>query len=98
MAINMSVAFYVLISVCHLASASASSTFQAILCPGDVLTIECTITGGVATVWRGTAFQCVSRSNEIILRHSGFRESYNPAGTCNNGAIIARALGVVNDS
>ena len=79
--------------------ASASSTFQAILCPGDVLITECTITGVGATVWLGTAFQChYSNHDEIILRHSQFGGSYNPIGSCNNGAIAAQGLGVVNDS
>ena len=96
MAINMSVVFYVLISVCHLASASASSTFQVISCPGDVLTTECTTTGGGATVWQGTALQC--DYSEIVLLHSQFNGSYNYIGTCNNRTIIAQALGVVNNS
>ena len=97
MAINMSVVFYVLISVCHLASVSTSSTSQAtcISCPGDVLTIECTIMGRGATVWQGTAFQCGS---SIILRHSQFGGSYNSIWTCNDGAIVAQALGIVNNS
>ena len=97
MAINMSVAFYVLILVCYsVVSVSASSTSQAISCPGDVLTTECTTMGGGVTVWRGTAFQCAR--NEIALRHSQFGGSYNYTASCNNGAIVARALGVVNDS
>ena len=59
MAINMSVAFYVLISVCYsVASVSASNISQAISCPGDVLTTECAIIGGGVTVWKGTAFPC----------------------------------------
>ena len=97
-AFNMSVLFYVLILVCHLVSASANGTFQAVSCPGDVLTTECAIMGGGLTVWQGTAFQCVSTSNKIILRHSGFGVSHNPAGSCNDGTIVAWALGVVNDS
>ena len=94
--INMSVVFYVLISVCHLSSASASSTSQAVLCPGDVLTTECTIMGEGSTVWRGTAFQCYYR--EIVLLHGRFNRPHYPIATCNNGAIIAQGLGVVNDS
>ena len=98
MAINMSVVFYVLISVYHLASVSASSTFQAISCPGDVLTIECTITGGGATVWLGTAIQCgYSSTNEFFLLHSRFNGSRHST-ECNNGAIAAQGLGVVNGS
>ena len=94
MVINMSVVFYVLISVCHLGSASASSTHQVISCPGDALTTECAIMGDGATVWLGTAFQCKDSSNEILLLHRLFGESYSYIHTCNNGA----ALGVVNDS
>ena len=98
MAFNMSVIFYVLILVCHLVSASANGTFQAVSCPGDVLTTECVTMGGGFTLWQGTAFQCVSTSNVIILRHSQFGGLYNPAESCNNGAIVARAIGVVNGS
>ena len=99
MANNMSIAFYVLISVCHLVSVSASSNSQFISCPGNVLTTECVITGGGTTIWRGTAFQCDSNNREFIsLRHSQFLESSKPEGTCSNGAIVARTLGVVNGS
>ena len=96
MAFNMSVVFYVLISVCHLASASENSTFQAISCPGDVPTTEHTIMGDGAIVWQGTAFQC--DYDEIVLRHSQFGRSHNSIQTCNNGAIAAQALGIFNDS
>ena len=95
MAINMSVVFYVLILVCHLASVSARNTFQAVLCPGDVLTTECTTTGGGSTVWQGTALQC--DHGEIVLLHNRFDESYNYIRTCNN-RIVLQPLGVVNDS
>ena len=99
MAINISVVFYVLMSVCHLVSVSASSTSQVISCPGDVLTTECAIMGGGVTVWHGTAFQCDSNNREFIsLQHSQFVESNKPEGACSNGAIVAQALGVVNDS
>jgi hypothetical protein len=54
--------------------------------------------GGIATVWQGTAFQCANVNDEIILRHSQFGEPYNLIGICNNGAIVAQALGVVNNS
>ena len=97
MAINKSVVLYVLILVCHLASVSVSNIIsQAISCPGDVLTIECTTMGSGATVWQGTAFQC--DYDEIVLRHSQFGGSHNPIGYCNNGAIVAQGLGVVNNS
>ena len=99
MAINKSVILYVLILVCHLASVSTSNTFQAISCPGDVLTTECAIMGGGLTVWQGTAFQCNGYNEHTIsLRHSQFGRSPKPKGTCSNGVIVAQALGVVNNS
>ena len=99
MAINMSVVFYILILVCHLASVSTNNTFQDIIsCPGDVLTTKCTIMGDGATVWQGTAFQCSSSSNIILLLHSRFTGSHYPTASCNNGAIVARRLGIVNNS
>ena len=78
---------------------SASSTSQAISCPGDVLTTECAIMGDGATVWLGTAFQCDGINiHEIILRHTQFGGSHNCIRTCNDGAIAAQALGIVNNS
>ena len=94
----MSIVFYVLILMVSV-SVSTSSTYRIISCPGDVLTTECAIMGGGATVWQGTAFQCDSNNqNFISLRHSQFVESFKPEGICSNGAIVAQALGVVNNS
>ena len=59
--------------------------------PGDVLMFSCTITGGGITIWAGTAFNCPSTANEIILHHS-LGTSF---GGCNGGAITAGNLGVV---
>ena len=92
----MSVVFYVLISVCYLVLASASNISQAILCPGDVLTTECTTTGDGTTVWQGTAIQC--DYGEIILIHGRFSGPRYPIATCNNGAIAAQGLRVISDS
>ena len=46
-------------------------------------------------MWTGSAFSC-GTTNEIILRHDLFSNS--TTGVCNNGAIVARSIGVVNDS
>ena len=43
------------------------------------------------TVWTGTALNCVSTNNEIILLHGRFM-SHGSYGSCNNGAIVARSL------
>jgi hypothetical protein len=67
------------------------STAREYACPGDVLTYECIATGGSnigATIWTGTAFNCPSNENEIILLHVFINHIY----TCNNGTIVARML------
>ena len=44
-------------------------------CPGDILIYECTIVGGLSTVWKGSAlFECCDQ--EITLLHSTFNDSY----------------------
>ena len=49
---------------------------------------------GQATVWTGTALNCVSKSNEITLSHGRFLSA---AGECNNGAIVVRGISVQNN-
>ena len=57
-------------------------------CPGRELRLGCTVVGGFSTNWRGTAFDCPGRGNEILLRHSQFSESGLAMGECNHGNII----------
>jgi hypothetical protein len=52
--------------------------------------------GGITTLWRGTAFDCPLGDSAIILRHSQFA-SNQEIGSCNNGDLVGRGLGVVND-
>ena len=63
--------------------------------PGDLLTYECTVMGlpGEATVWTGSAFNCASSSNEIVLLHRPIISDNVYYSTC-NGAIVARILSV----
>ena len=72
------------------------------VCPGDIVTYECTVTGGrgETTVWKGGAFHCPSNKHEIVLLHSRFTsESEDEAfGECNDGAIVGRGLRVENNS
>jgi hypothetical protein len=44
--------------------------------------------GGFSTVWKGTAFDCPGRLNEIELRHTRFNETGLATENCNNGNII----------
>ena len=67
-------------------------------CPGYTLTFECTVVGRGATVWRGSAFDCVYTSNTILLFHSRFATPIGTISTCNNGAIVGRSLRVENNS
>ena len=52
---------------------------------------ECTVCGGAATVWTGNLFECPG--NTIVLRH---QEYGSAIGECNNGAVIARSIGVLD--
>ncbi len=57
-------------------------------CPGAVETYTCTVSGGAATEWSGTAFNC--SSNAIALFHSRYS-----AGTVDNcGALTSRSTSV----
>ena len=43
------------------------------LCQGHNLTYECTVVGGGATVWKGTAFDCPLADDEIVRLYSTVR-------------------------
>lgn len=70
----------------HYASLSGENALVALnncTCEGYNQIYECRIYGREATVWRGTAFNCPDKGNEISL-------FYINAGTkkiCNDGAI-----------
>ena len=50
--------------------------------------------GGMGTAWRGLTFDCENSNIEITLLHSLFMNG--TIGTCNNGSIIGRSIGVDN--
>ena len=62
------------------------------ICPGDTVTFaECTTVGRPGfTIWRGTAFNCTNKNNEIILSHT-FNTT---AGVCNSGSIEGHGVRV----
>ena len=66
------------------------------VCPGHELRLECTVVGGVATVWRGTAFDCLATNNEIVLLNYGFGS--RTTRECNNGRIMGRSINTTSDS
>ena len=57
---------------------------------------ECRITGGGATVWKGSVFDCPASSNEIALLHSN--TSIQRSLVCNNGAIVGRLIRAENST
>ena len=59
-------------------------------CPGKVLTYTCSVVGGSATIWGGSAFDC--DRNEIVLHHGDF--SNGTSGRCNDGAILGESVNV----
>ena len=65
-------------------------------CPGDVLTYTCTVIGAGSTLWTGTLFDCPANGSTIILQHDSYR-SGGAVGECNNGAVIAQSVAVVDD-
>ena len=60
-------------------------------CPGYNSLYECTVIMGIATVWKGTAFNCQSAGNEIVLLHNTNFTSLRTE-TCNSGVISGRII------
>ena len=66
------------------------------VCAGDQLNYNCSIMGGTATLWTGSAFNCPQDGSEITLRHRLFA-SNQALGICNNGDITGHGIRVDND-
>ena len=66
------------------------------VCPRDTVTYECIVVGRPreVTVWRGSAFNCLSSNNEIVLLHQPIISNEVYYYTCNNGAIAAWIISV----
>ena len=60
------------------------------ICPGQNVTYECTVVGGLLTVWGGSV---MGTGCEITLFH-GYPGSYT---ICNNGAVVGRGVEVNNN-
>lgn len=68
------------------------------ICPGQEATIRCTVDGGVATIWRGSALENCS-DGSIILRHSQFGNGHTINKTCGpSGQVIGQAISSENRS
>ena len=66
------------------------------VCPEDVVVFDCSVSGGVATAWRGSIFNCPNRGNQIFLRHHNFENG--TSRTCNDEEIVAYSSEVTNNS
>ena len=53
--------------------------------------------GGV-TVWQGTALDCGSKNNELLLLHRRFTLEGGTSEECNNGDIVGESLRVEGNS
>ena len=72
-------------------------TINGCVCPGGSVTLQCSVTEAGVTVWGGSAFDCMSSSNVITLLHSRFNSTGGTNGTCNNGTIVGKSIGVKNN-
>lgn len=79
------------------AKARLSALYDGCACPGNVVVYECTVQGGLSTVWRGSAFDCNDNNNIIILHHVWFGTE-TAVGECNNNNIVGRGLRTENSS
>ena len=61
-------------------------------CLNTNITYTCAINGFGFTIWRGSAFDCPTQLNRILLRHTSFENG--TMGFCNGGDIYGRSLGV----
>ena len=70
------------------------------VCSGHTLTFECTVMRGVGIIWRGSAFNNCSGSNnnEISLRDSGNGNRMQEPITRCNGTIVGRVVKIENGS
>ena len=66
------------------------------VCPGHELKLQCTVFGGINTLWRGSALRDCQYT-EIVLPHSWFRDR-SPVGVCNNGGIVAHGVRRVDNN
>ena len=62
------------------------------------MVLECCTVGIGSTVFKGSAFNCSSTDNSIILLHSRFSDPGGAKGECNNGSIEGVSLHVLNNT
>ena len=63
---------------------------ETIICPGNTLTFECTVTEGHDTVWKGSALDCDESDDVIQLLYSRLNTTFKRS--CNNENILVQIL------
>lgn len=64
-------------------------------CRGFTAVYECTVMGGLVTIWRGNAINCENSAAGMLLLHNRFGTSDRDyTKTCNNGTISGRGARV----
>ena len=69
------------------------------ICPGNIVTYECTVFGGsgTSTVWKSNFFQC-SSGKELVLVHRLLSEGEEShARICNDGDTVGRIVRIENN-
>ena len=61
---------------------------NACVCSGDTLYYEYSVTGGIATVWKGSAFDCSQKRNEITVPHGEFSQFVGLSCNGTTGPIV----------
>ena len=77
-------------ALCLLAPAYLSGRFN--------LMYRCIVVGTGLTVWKGSAFHCEQRENDITLRHILYSNSMSATGECNGGNITGYSLSAENNT
>ena len=97
--VELFTALIILIIDTSIAQSLTLLTTSSCICPGRQLVYECTVADPQIqfTVWKGSAFDCSSNSNEISLRHGDFEDTGSENGICNGGAIFANITNHVGD-
>ena len=90
---------YCCIGESHFSQLTSDSTCT---CPGDAMSVtyECTVMGGLGTVWTGSAISkfCADSGSQIVLLHSRFESDRRYSIKCDNGTIVGQSVRVENNS
>ena len=90
---------YALLSHIVLLSVDCKKTNTSV-CLGDTRTFLCRVNGRMTTVWKGSAFDCMSTNNQIILLRSSYNNmSSSNSRTCSDGdvAVLAEITSISNN-